>query len=87
MSNAMVVISIVGFVFGCIGLVAGCVSISMVCGFLRSTHTIQWKPLETSDPFAEEEEVEEIVPNVNKMKLKPKSDFAFMEDVADQNNF
>lgn len=87
MNEAIIIVSTLAIIFSGIALIVSCVGIAMVCGFLRSTHTVQWKTLD--NPFQQEaeellEETEEIVePKKNK---RPK-DFAFMDEVADMNNF
>lgn len=53
-----------------------CISISMIVGFKNSTHTIEWKPLETpkveDDPFLSTED-EDLSVYENPNKRKPKA--------------
>ena len=64
MSNLYAVMAITGLVFGTLGLLISCVCLSMVTGFLRSTHTVQFKPLDEQkikDPFEPFKPIEEEV--------------------------
>lgn len=80
MNEAVIIISVLAILFSLISLIVGCVAISMVCGFLRSTHTVTWKPLDVGGAIGDEGEDGDEEPT------KPK-DFGFMEDVAESNNY
>lgn len=101
MNEAVIICCALAVCFSIIALICGLVSIALVAGFTRSTHTVQFKPLQTpgeteinEDPLAEllgEENVEEN-PFRRKRKPEPKIDTEseqkeFMEDVTDSNNF
>lgn len=92
MNEALFIVSILAIILSVVALIIGCISIAMISGFLRSTHTIQWKTLENPypdmslDPMSEE--VSGDIPNPLKRKKKAeKEDYAFMEEVSEQSNF
>lgn len=102
MNEALIIISVLAILFSLIALIMGCVSVAMVCGFLRSTHTIQWKTLDSApseefpidlddDPLAEFSDSP--LPEVNPFKRKKKEDpeetlvQQVMEEVTQDSNF
>lgn len=101
MNEAVIILCTLSVCFSIIALICGLVSIALVAGFTRSTHTVQFKPLQTNgdenisrDPLEEilnDEPIEEN-PFRRKPKPEPKTDTEseqkeFMEDVTDSNNF
>lgn len=98
MNEVSIIVSTLAILFSLVALIVGCVAISMVSGFLRSTHTVSWQPLVGKD-VEENEEVDDgpfaqdadaiTTARAPKLKRKPvaPSDFAFMEDVADSSNY
>lgn len=101
MNEALIIISVLAILFSLIALIMGCVAVAMVCGFLRSTHTIQWKTLDSApseelptdldDPLAEfnDSEVPEINPFKRKKREEPEETLVqqVMEEVTQDSNF
>ena len=62
---------LLSFLLSAVALVLSCITISIVTGFKNSTHTIEWKPLETptpeDDPFSTPD-----LPIENPNKRQPK---------------
>ncbi len=52
-TEAAAIVGVVGGIAGMIGLVLGLVCVSIVAGFVRSTHTVQYVPHE--NPILDEE--------------------------------
>jgi hypothetical protein len=98
MNEAVIIISTLAICLSVIALILSCVAIAMVCGFLRSTHTIQWKTLDTAsvdmpdltspvnDPFQEymgDESIPEENPFKRKKKEAPKQE-TLLEQVMEE---
>lgn len=72
----LIALSLTAIFLSAVALALSCAAIAAIVGFKNSTHTIEWKPLETAkvddDPFAVPDE-EEIANMDNPNKRKPKS--------------
>lgn len=81
MSNAAFIIAGVAFALSVIGCLAGFTAITIVVGLKNSTHSIQWKEIDTAkpiDPFEVEEEEVDMTVNPNK-RLKVVKDETFAD--------
>lgn len=58
METVTITISSVAIVFSVIALIGSFVSVAMVCGFLRSTHQVQFVPFEDKVDDKEKKEKE-----------------------------
>ena len=90
-------ISLFAITFSIVSFVTSLIAIVMVLAQKWSTHTIEWKPLESYDPFKEAEEEAQIVDSGDEkvleeaLKLQRKKKKESVEDPLDKiletNNF